>query len=751
MTQRAPSSWTPFETLEPRQLLAFVHWDGGGGDSDWHNPLNWSGDALPGAVDEVFIEVAGSPTIQIDQDVTVKRIWSREAIEVLAGTVSVAELWKQAAGLTFAGGTLTGAGNLELNADMAWTGGTIAGGASKIQVLPGTKLTIDGNVSLARQLVNNGEVLWASGTITATDARVYNLPNRTFTITGGAAMVRSGAQSYFTNYGELIRDGAAGTTTTIGVSFRNELHMAWIILPPHPVSPGFVEVKAGTLAFSGPVTPGTAFIGVAGPVWKATSSDATLLLPQTPPGHAWGTYVLHGAGSRISVLDSATSVDALELSGGRAFDFVGLLQNGVAVDRLIIDNPGMNMTLPTLSGGGLELRGGNLHIVGGAQMRRFGFWLASTVVVDSDATLTLGGVSVMDNTYISGGGLIRVNGELQWGSGGMSGPGQLLIAPAGRLTSHQSFGFSSNYRSIERRIVNYGVIDVSLSGFYTWSMSAELVNRGTLNLVSTGESYLETTAGTSMIQAPGFITNLGIINSYGNITLRGAGGGLRVNNQGNILAYDGSLIFNGGAYGGGVWHAEPGAEIAFGGLGSVLSGATIKGGGHIRVATNALWASTSIMDQGTMTVTAPGRLTLSGSSTTITRSSFTNAGFLGIGSNVTVNGPVVNAGTLDLRSNQLAINGSLALTALSRIQVTLPPFSLFVAPRIVVSGQTSLGGAFAAAFTGVPSDGSTFDVLTTGSHTGTFAHVSATGLNAGRFALFSFVGQVGQLRVQTEH
>lgn len=747
MTQRPHSSWTPFETLEPRQLLAFVHWDGGGGDNDWHNPLNWSGDSLPGAADEVFIEVAGSPTIRIGQDVSVKRIWSREAVEVVAGTVSVAELWKQAAAFTFAGGTLTGAGHLELNADMSWTGGTIAGGASKIQVLPGTKLTIGGNVSLARQLVNNGEVLWSAGTITATDARIYNLSNRTFMITGGAAMVRSGAQSYFSNYGELIRDGAAGTTTTIGVSFLNQLHLGWIILPPYPVNPGFVEVKSGTLEFSGPVSTGPTGFGIAGPVWKATSSDATLLLPQTAPGHAWGTYVLSGAGSRISILETATSVDALELSGGRAFDFVGLLQNGVAVDRLIIDNPGTSMTLPTLSGSGLELRGGNLHIVGGAQMRRFGFWLASTVVVDSDATLTLGGVSVMDNTYISGGGLIRVNGELQWGSGGMSGPGQLLIAPAGRLVSHQAFGFSSNYRSIERRIVNYGVIDINLSGFYIWSMSAELVNRGTLNLNASGESFIETTAGTSMIQAPGFITNLGVINSYGNITLRGAGGGLRVNNQGTIHALSGVLIFNGGAYGGGVWRAEAGAEIAYGGLGSVMHNATLSGEGHIRVAATALWTNTTVLDQGTMAVTAPGRLTLSGGFTSITRASFANAGIISTLWEVAINASVVNAGTLNLSIYRLAINGNLSLTPLSRIEIAIQQFSFPAASRLTVTGHTAIAGRLAAAFSGSHSDGSTYDVLTTGSSSGGFGEVTATGLQAGRFALFSFVGPVGKLRV----
>src|SRR5687767_8464251 len=43
------------EMLEPRLLLAGVSWDGGGGDGQWINPLNWSTDALPGPADDVTV------------------------------------------------------------------------------------------------------------------------------------------------------------------------------------------------------------------------------------------------------------------------------------------------------------------------------------------------------------------------------------------------------------------------------------------------------------------------------------------------------------------------------------------------------------------------------------------------------------------------------------------------------------------------------------------------------------------------
>lgn len=41
--------------LETRMLLAAVSWDGGG-DYQWSNAANWSGDVLPGAADDVTID-----------------------------------------------------------------------------------------------------------------------------------------------------------------------------------------------------------------------------------------------------------------------------------------------------------------------------------------------------------------------------------------------------------------------------------------------------------------------------------------------------------------------------------------------------------------------------------------------------------------------------------------------------------------------------------------------------------------------
>ncbi|MGB7345432.1 MAG: hypothetical protein WBD20_14555, partial [Pirellulaceae bacterium] len=69
-------------------LLASVkEWDGGGGDFLWNNPLNWSGDVLPGPADNVVIDVAGGGPISIlsTGNVSIASLDSEEYIYITSG------------------------------------------------------------------------------------------------------------------------------------------------------------------------------------------------------------------------------------------------------------------------------------------------------------------------------------------------------------------------------------------------------------------------------------------------------------------------------------------------------------------------------------------------------------------------------------------------------------------------------------------------------------------------------------------
>jgi hypothetical protein len=96
-----------FELLEDRRMLS-VSWDGGGGDNLWSNPLNWSGDARPGANDDVTINAAPGVTIthDVSSDDSIKSLTSTSPISLSGGTLDVLNTVSLSADLLFAGGTM---------------------------------------------------------------------------------------------------------------------------------------------------------------------------------------------------------------------------------------------------------------------------------------------------------------------------------------------------------------------------------------------------------------------------------------------------------------------------------------------------------------------------------------------------------------------------------------------------------------------------------------------------------------------
>ncbi len=83
---------TPFERLEDRHLLA-VAWDGGGDNQNWYDPLNWVGDVVPAATDDVTIEDASSDlVVTIDFNVEVASVNTTEHLQVINSELRTASL-----------------------------------------------------------------------------------------------------------------------------------------------------------------------------------------------------------------------------------------------------------------------------------------------------------------------------------------------------------------------------------------------------------------------------------------------------------------------------------------------------------------------------------------------------------------------------------------------------------------------------------------------------------------------------------
>src|SRR5262249_54004316 len=116
------------EVLEDRLAPAVVNWDGGGGDFNWNNALNWDTNTLPTAADDVVIDVAAALTVTHPSGTTsINKLTSQESLTLSGGTFTIAASSSIAGAFTLSGGTLTGAGNLEVLGLTKWTSGTMSG------------------------------------------------------------------------------------------------------------------------------------------------------------------------------------------------------------------------------------------------------------------------------------------------------------------------------------------------------------------------------------------------------------------------------------------------------------------------------------------------------------------------------------------------------------------------------------------------------------------------------------------------
>ena len=157
-----------------RFLLAALHWDGGGDGVSWNDPLNWSGDVLPGANDDVSIDaVAGDPMINISSGaglVHVKSLNTSRPITILSGAILQASTIIQTSrNITLAGGTIDG-GTVSVTGGARLLG-TTSGGTLKNGV------TLQGDPNLnqppALDLTGGyGVVVTVSGGLTVNNATV---------------------------------------------------------------------------------------------------------------------------------------------------------------------------------------------------------------------------------------------------------------------------------------------------------------------------------------------------------------------------------------------------------------------------------------------------------------------------------------------------------------------------------------------------------------------------------------------------
>jgi hypothetical protein len=169
---------------------ADVHWSNAGGDKLWNNPANWDSNKVPGAGDEIFVDVpaAKAPNGPIIRDgINAKilgllcEVAGEPTMTMTGGTLEIGDYiwWGDGAGsngtFNMSGGTLTVANELELgwgDGSGTWimTGGTVTCGELIIPTGSGAagQLYLNGgtvNVGTPLEMNENGLIDIGDGTL----------------------------------------------------------------------------------------------------------------------------------------------------------------------------------------------------------------------------------------------------------------------------------------------------------------------------------------------------------------------------------------------------------------------------------------------------------------------------------------------------------------------------------------------------------------------------------------------------------
>jgi autotransporter-associated beta strand protein len=350
--RRRPHHFRPWaEPLEER--LTPIAWLGTDGSS-WNDPLNWTGQQVPGAGDSVLFSSAGQPNCVVDgfaavDSMTVDSSWGG-TITVPAGASLAVD-----GGLALSNGTIGGDGAVSLSGDSSWNGGTIdLGSANGSGWSNSGTLTID--TSSLDQVLTGGGTLTNSGTINQfgknsvvldyssilDNTGTYNLQD------DGSVAVLFGFQGgtgTLENSGTLEKTGGAHTSA-ITTTFDN--------------TGGTIDSETGTISLQDPygaggtLNGGTLEAGLGGLTTATVAINSAIAVEGNFSGSGSGTVDLAPYYELISVT-----------SAGANFDFpAGLLQwtNG-SIDVSsggTLTNSGV-LNLDTTSGSLILNGGGFLH------------------------------------------------------------------------------------------------------------------------------------------------------------------------------------------------------------------------------------------------------------------------------------------------------------------------------------------------------------------------------------------------------
>jgi hypothetical protein len=218
-----------WERVEERTLLSMITW-ANDVSGDWDNPAMWGG-AVPGPSDAAVIPFADiTVTHGTSTSDAVNSLNSQAAVAITGGSLALASTSSINNTLSLSpGGTLTGSGNITVEKEFTWTGGTLAGPTS-------SSLTAQGGVLITGNDINwqtlDGRALYNAGTaIRSRDGGTRLLDGASFTNMVGATFLDEATRpgdpatglydnggsgtAVFANYGSYVKSGDDGTVLSL--------------------------------------------------------------------------------------------------------------------------------------------------------------------------------------------------------------------------------------------------------------------------------------------------------------------------------------------------------------------------------------------------------------------------------------------------------------------------------------------------------------------------------------------------------
>ncbi len=684
--------WEGMDALEGRQLLDAVAWTGGAGDNLWHSAGNWFDsttgmNVVPGAADDVTIDVAANPTIQFTAATGSRGVHSlltREAITFSGGTLAVGTTAsvQSAAVVTLSGGTLSGG---------AWdvTSGTLqatsSGGTLASVAVSGDLLL---NVTSARVLVS-GTTSFTAARLSASAAVLQMAPGYTLnslvSVEGAGAGARTiqmavGGAGTVTFGASAIVRLAAGSGADVNISNNSAATLINNGLISAEAAGRVLNINNSTLTNNGTLQVSAGTMTVSPTNWTnpgvvTAGSGTTLSL-----AGAWSD-----AGT-LAVTGATLNLDGTFSTGG--INFAGFTRSGGTVNLTgVLNNTGATLTLDAGTGS-WNLMGGTIN--NGAVNQSGGSTLVATSSGGTLSSVAVSGDLLLNVTSAR----MLVSGATSFTAARLSANAAVLqLAPGYTLNSLVLVeGAATGTRTIQVAVGGAGTVTFGASAIVRLtagsggglnisnSSAATLINNGLIsaeaagrtltinNAVLTNNGTLQVTAGTLNLQPPDW-TNAGTISAASGATLSFAGSW----SDAGTLTVTGATLNLGGTF------STGGLNFA----GFTRSAGTVNLSGTLNNT-----AATLTLNAGTGSWNLLGGTINGGTVTTAGGSALVATSSGGTLADVTLTGELL----LDTTSARVLVSGTTSFTA---VRLSANATVLQLAPGYTLNSLVSVEGAAA--------------------------------------------------------